>query len=133
MNDSSDLPREVAQTVDTYVDSLVGLEVLLLLYREPDRAWAAEQAADQLHIPAGAARRELDHMVSSGLASADSASQVAFHFHPADPERTRAVQVIVQAYGSRRIALINHVASGALQRIRTIADAFRLKKDGGHE
>lgn len=137
VKDASDLPRDVAQTVDTYVDSLVGLEILLLLFREPERGWTAEQAAEQLRIPVAGARRELDLMVLRNLAQAHvhggGNDEPVFQFAPADEEGALAVHRIADAYGSRRIALINHVASQALNRIRSIADAFRLKKDGGNE
>ena len=136
VKDASDLPREVAQTVDTYVDSLVGLEILLLLFREQGRGWTSQQAAEQLRIPVAGARRELDLMVSRDLARTrvdGAGSEPVFQFDPADDDRAEAVHRIADAYGSRRIALINHVASQALNRIRSIADAFRLKKDGGNE
>ena len=37
---------------------------------------------------------------------------------------------IAATYGTRRIELINYVASQTLKRIQSIADAFKLKKDG---
>jgi predicted ArsR family transcriptional regulator len=133
MKEGGDLPREVVQAVDAYVDSLVGLEILLLLYREQGRTWTAEQAAGQLRIPVAGARRELERMADRNVVSNSGGGEAGFRFQPADDERALAVQLIADAYGSRRIALINHVATQALQRIRSIAEAFRLKKEGGNE
>ena len=57
----------------------------------------------------------------------------AFRFDGSDPERAAAVARIAAIYGTRRIELINYVASQTLKRIQSIADAFRIKKDEGHE
>ena len=50
-----------------------------------------------------------------------------------DPDRAAAVARIGAIYSTRRIELINYVATQTLKRIQSIADAFRIKKDDSHE
>jgi hypothetical protein len=126
----SDLPDVVTRDVDLFIDSLDSLEVVMLLYREQSRGWTADQVATRLRISARVARRELERMSTRGIAILGD----AFRFDGSDPERAAAVARIGAIYSTRRIELINYVASQTLKRIQSIADAFRIKKDEeGHE
>jgi hypothetical protein len=130
MVQDTELPAHVARCLDALVDSLECLEVMLLLYRGSDRTWSPNQVTAELGIPARAARRELEQLRSRGLVSADDGE---YRYAPRPGAPVADVECVVEAYGSRRIAIINHVASGALKRIQSLAEAFRLKKDDDHE
>ena len=125
----SDLPDVVTRDVDLYIDNLDSLEVVMLLYREQARAFTADQVATRLRISARVARRELERMGTRGIAILGD----AFRFDGSDPERAAAVARVAAVYGTRRIELINYVASQTLKRIQSIADAFRIKKDNNDE
>ncbi len=129
MAEHSDLPDVVTRDVDLYIDNLDGLEVAMLLYREQARAWTVDQVASRLRISARVTRRELERMCARGIASLGD----AFRFDGTDPDRAAAVARIAAIYGTRRIELINYVASQTLKRIQSIADAFRIKKDDHDE
>jgi len=130
LNGESELPEEIASEVDKYVDSLECLEVLLLMYREAARVWSIDQVAGELRIKSDTAARHLERMASLGLLEAENPTG-DFRFHPADEARASGARIIVDAYATRRIALINHIASRALSRIRSLADAFRMWKGKG--
>lgn len=132
MNGESELPEEIAREVDEYINSLECLEVLLLLYREAGRVWSIEQVAGELRIKSDTAARHLERMASLGLLEAENPSG-EFRFHPVDDARASGARIIVDAYATRRIALINHIASRALSRIRSLADAFRVWKGKGKD
>ncbi len=132
MNGESELPEEVAREVDEYINSLECLEVLLLLYREAGRVWSIEQVAGELRIKSDTAARHLERMASLGLLEAENPTG-DFRFQPVDEARASGARIIVDAYATRRIALINHIASRALSRIRSLADAFRVWKGKGKD
>ncbi len=129
MAEHSDLPDVVTRDVDLYIDNLDSLEVVMLLYREQARGWTADQVATRLKISARVARRELERMSTRGIAVLSD----AFRFDGSDPDRAAAVARVAAIYGTRRIELINYVASQTLKRVQSIADAFRIKKDPNHE
>ncbi len=130
MVQDSELPADVVRCLDGLVDSLECLEVMLLLYRRDERAWSPTQVTAELGIPTRAARRELDRLRGRGLVTVDDGE---YRYAPRDGAPVADLECIVEAYGSRRIAIINHVASRALKRIQSLAEAFRLKKDDDHE
>jgi hypothetical protein len=125
-----DLPDDVKRAVAALVDSLDNLQVVLLVYRGRQRSSTIEEVALAVGLSTTQARRELEKMRSAGLAELDGDG----YRYPSQPPAVDAeVALIAAAYGTHRIGLINHVASRALQRIRALADAFRLgkgKKDG---
>ena len=102
----------------------------MLLFREQARTWTPDQVATTLRISVRVARRELDRMRARGtlkIVGDDSALQ----FDVTDPDKAAAIARIASMYGSRRIELINYVASQTLKRIQSIADAFKVRKDVG--
>lgn len=124
--DNGDLADVVVRDVDQYVDSLDALEVMMLLFRERQRSWSPDAVAVELRISVRVSRRELDRMRTKGVASEKDG---AYRFDQSDVDKAAAVAHIAAAYGTRRIELINYVASQTLKRIQSIADAFKLKKD----
>ncbi len=127
MASDSELPDDIVRSLDLLVDSLAALEVLVLLYRK-QRGWTLAQLNAELGIPPEAARRELERLVARGLISVSQESDPTYRYRPTEAAPSADVERIADAYRERRIAVINHVASGALKRIRLLADAFRLKK-----
>jgi hypothetical protein len=127
----SDLADVVTRDVDAYIDNLDALEVVMLLFREQGRMWTPEQVASHLRISIRVARRELERMRSRGIGK--TAGEDGFRFDLTDQDKAAAVARIAATYGTRRIELINYVASQTLKRIQSIADAFKLKKDNGHD
>ena len=131
MADHTDLPDVVTRDVDQFIDNLDALEVVMLLHREQERRWTADQVAAHLRISARVARRELDRMRSRGIARPDGAD--SYRFDGSDPERAAAAARVAATYATRRVELINYVASQTLKRIQSIADAFKIKKDDRNE
>jgi predicted ArsR family transcriptional regulator len=124
-----DLADVVRRDIDEHIDSLDSLEVVMLIFREQSRRWSSDQVASRLRISGRVARRELERMRSRGTAKA--VDDDTFQFEVSDPDKAAAVARIAAMYGSRRIELINYVASQTLKRIQSIADAFKLRKERG--
>lgn len=133
MTDKVDLADVVARDVDQYVDSLDSLEVVVLLFRDPGRAWSPEQVAQTLRISVRTARREIERMRTRGIARPVQGEDGRLQFDTSDADKAAAVARIAATYGTRRIELINYVASQTLKRIQSISDAFRLRKDDRRE
>ncbi len=132
MASDSELPDDLVRSLDLLVDSLAGLEVLVLLFRK-QRAFTIAELNAELGIPPEAARRELGRLAARGLIVVSQDGDPSYRYRPKEGAPAADVERITEAYRERRIAVINHVASGALKRIRLLADAFRLKKGDSHE
>lgn len=126
----TDLADVVRRDVDEHIDNLDSLEVVMLVFREQARTWTPDQVAVALRISGRVARRELDRMRGRGTARTVGDDSI-YQFDVSDPDKAAAVARIASMYGTRRIELINYVASQTLKRIQSIADAFKLRKEQG--
>jgi hypothetical protein len=126
-----ELPEEVRQLIRTSVPTLDSLELLVFLARGADRPLTAPEIVDGLRpteIAEAAVAETLALLVSRGLLVEGEGQR--FAFRPASPGLESAVRGLVKAYDERPVTLIRQVYTiAASQKIRSFADAFRLKKD----
>lgn len=124
------LPEHVEQFILDHVDSVELIDVLLLLKRNQGKAWTPEEVSQRLYTTPKSAANRLAALRASRVAAAeDGPQQTTYRFGPATGELARAVEDLEQAYGSRRTTVINLVFSKPDEKIRTFADAFRLRED----
>ncbi len=125
MTDLASLPPLVADAAELLVESLEGLEMIILLAGEPERAWSADEMAERLRVSIGTARRELDRAHARRLTALVSDSPTRHQFAPADQASADAAALLVEFHATRRIDLINHVAARTLDRLRSTAGTRR--------
>ncbi|WP_235216839.1 hypothetical protein [Archangium violaceum] len=112
-----------------HIDSVEQLEILLLLQQHPERSWTAESVARELRISPLSAGDRLKDMARSAILSRVQGSEVEFRYAPESPGMAEAVAGLATAYSERRVTVINLIFSKPVDKIRTFADAFRLRRD----
>ena len=128
MADRDRLPAATVRAVAALVRSLEELDVLVTLVREPRRSWTGAEMADRLRASLDEVIPELERMVELGVAARDPGEPARFRFGPVDAERAAQAAELAAAYGARRIELVNHVASHALDRVLRAAGASRARR-----
>jgi len=123
---SEGITEEVRSFLLQHVDSVEKLEVLLLVRSQPDRDWTADQIAAELRTDPRSARLRLDDLRGSGLVAAGEAGA---RYLPRTPALARAVEATASAYRTHRVAVVTLIFSRPTERIRSFADAFRLRKE----
>ncbi len=126
---ASDLPEEVRRLIADHIDSVEQLEILLLLYQHPERTWSAEAVARELRVAAISAGERLEDMAFAGLLARKDGKPVEYRYAPTNGALADAVRGLSTAYSERRVTVINLIFSKPVDKIRTFADAFRLRKD----
>jgi hypothetical protein len=128
--DDDGIPPRVKQFITDHVESVMQLEVLLLLASQPGRAWNAADLAQQLRIDAGWVDAQIRNMAAAGIVTLDeSTPPPQFHYDPRTAELAQTVQGLAHAYADRRVTVIGLIFSKPVDKIRSFADAFRLRKD----
>ena len=94
--------------VQSYLPSVETAELLLQACRTPDMAVQAKQR---------------DGLRAAGLLDE------SYRYRPASPELAAQVATLAQAYEQRPVTLIRLIYALRDTRIRSFADAFRLRKD----
>ena len=121
------LPDDVCRFIKRHIHTLEQLEILLLLFRDPGRAWSAAELATELRTNAESVRSRLGPMLSDGLALATSATPPTYRFASA-AGLNEQVRRLSQYYRERRVAVITQIFAPPSGAGRVFADAFRIKK-----
>lgn len=112
-----------------HIDSVEQLEILLLLYQHSERSWTAESVARELRVSPMSSGDRLKDMARAAILSKVQGSETEYRYAPESPQMAEAVAGLAAAYSERRVTVINLIFSKPVDKIRTFADAFRLRKD----
>ncbi len=111
------------------VPTVDAAEVLLLLQREPQRWWSAEEVvgalAPSVSLTASAAAACLAALQASGLVAAGADKRV--QYRPGVADLDAHVRTLAQAYRERPVTLIRVIYALRDSKIQSFAGAFRLK------
>lgn len=121
----ANLPPRVQRFLLAHIDSVEKLEVLLLLRGHADRSWTGGGVAQELRIAEESARHRLDDLCGRGLLSCEGDS---FRYAPGSGADAQAVDELASTYALRRVSVISFIFSQPMDRIRSFADAFRIKR-----
>jgi hypothetical protein len=129
--DSEGIRDDVAQLIWQHINSIEHLEVLLLLFRNPQKAWTADDVSKELYTTPESAARWLSELHSSRLVVLDDTINRCYRFDAGVNDV--AVSNLAAAYKERRVRIINMIISKPLDQIRSFADAFKFKKKDDKE
>ena len=126
------VPPFVRAFITEHIDSVMQLELLLLLEGQPQRRWTAAELAQELRVDPAWVEPQLRRMAGVGLletAEPQGGAVVTHRFAPRTPELRDAAAGLAAAYADRRVTVISLIFSKPTDTLRTFADAFRLRKD----
>lgn len=112
-----------------YVGSVTELEVLLLLLAEPARGWTAADVARELRISVEFSRNHLAKLSADGILRERPGAAATYQYGVSTPELSEIMARLAQLYARNRATIIDLIYSTPNDRIRTFADAFKLRKD----
>ena len=124
-----DFSDEFCQFVQAAVPSLQAAELLTLLQAESDRSWELAELQARLRtsgLPDAEAARLLQLLEARGLLAPGPDRRL--QFRPADAPLAAHVRTLARAYSERPVTLIRVIYALRDVRIRSFAEAFRLKR-----
>jgi len=124
-----DFPQELRSFIQDTIPSVDAAELLVLLAHEPERQYSVREAVDAMRptaVTEAAARRYLLHFLARGLVTAPK--EDAYRYEPASPERDTMVRALTRVYNERPVTLVRMIYAPRDEKIRSFADAFRIKK-----
>ena len=123
------ITREIASFLADHIDSVVELEALLLLYSNPEKSWTASEIARELRIDPSWPRTELQRLCARNVLSCAPGNEPVYRYAPRDPAIDQAVGALAKAYEDRRVTIIGLIFSKPVDKLKTFADAFRIRKE----
>lgn len=125
----ADIPDEVKRFLAEYIDSLFQLEVLLLLQARPEVSWTAEQVDRETRIGLESVKALLAGFAQIGFLSVSKGPDLSYRYQPATDELDQVIKLVATAYKERRVKVTSFIYSSPLDKIRSFAEAFRIRKD----
>jgi predicted DNA-binding transcriptional regulator len=127
----SDIAQNIRDFIGEHIESVLHLELLLLLYAQPQRTYTAEEVTRELRIDANWVAAQLAQLCQHGiLSSTTDTAPIGYQYRPDKPELDVAVRGLAAAYAQRRVSVINLIVNKPSDKLRSFAEAFRFRKDG---
>ena len=124
------IPPEVQRFIAENIDAAEQLDILLLLYRNPDRSYTALEVSQAVFTVASAATLRLEGLVARGLLSSTGTADPEYRFAPRSEALARDADRLAAVYQANRVGVIQLLFSRPPDPLQTFADAFRLKGKG---
>lgn len=126
-----DLKRFLFDHVESYEE----LELIVLLRRQRERDWTAEEAATELGLPTSACSAGLEALEQRGLIVKGALAQ-AFRYGPWSLEAAARLAQLDELYRNQRLSVVMLMSVNAIERLRRatlhrFADTLRLRDRNG--
>lgn len=121
------IPEDVRRFLAEYIDSVVQLELLILL--RDGKSWTVETVAKALRIEPGWTLEGLEKLSARGLISVAGDAPATYHHVPRTSELEESIRRTIEAYEKRRVSVVSLIYSRPSNAIRSFAEAFRVRKD----
>lgn len=128
MEDSA-FSQEFCRFIHTTIPSVSVAEVLLLIFKQPERLWTLADVMNELprdvNLTEAGVASVLDTLRARGAVEFDDAKRI--RYQAASEAIASHVRTLAQAYDERPVTLIRMIYALRDSRIRSFADAFKIR------
>jgi hypothetical protein len=128
LTDDPDFPDALRAFIREHIPDVDAAELLLHLARDPGRDYDVQALIADLRptaISDVTARRHLGLFAERGLVESAGGR---YRYNPASSEVDKCVQALMRVYNARPVTMVRTIYALRDEKIRSFADAFRLKK-----
>jgi hypothetical protein len=118
---------ETKEFIANCIRSVWALELLLFLRRNPAQAWSVEALTAELRSSTFVVSEILVTFRQAGIVAEEPNGSV--RYAPAASHLYRPIDELAAAYAVKPLAVSKEILAAGNDKIRSFADAFRLKKD----
>lgn len=119
------LSEELVRFIRTYLHSVWALELLLILIKQPERSWTADELVRDMRATSSLVSGLLERFQRDGLVA--TPDRRTWHWQPAAPELKDLSMQIAETYARTPFAVIQAIAEAPNPSVMDFADAFRLR------
>jgi hypothetical protein len=123
------IAEDVRAFVTDHIDSVLQLELLLLLQKKRDRDFDAGEVVAELRIDPAWAADQLEEFCSRGILTCADGTPRRYRYAPKSPALDAAIARLDHTYADRRVSVISLIFSKPADKLRSFSDAFRVRKD----
>lgn len=108
------------------IESVGQLEVLCLLAHEPKKLWTAETLSKELRTNESMAASQLESLMKAGFLN--QGPNGGYYFEPVENSVREKTTQLIELYRERRMMVINTIYSKPTEKVKNLAEAFKLRK-----
>lgn len=123
------LKDEIKQFIGRYIRSISHLEAMLFLYKRKGHEFSYDAIASELRTNPEYAKQQLEELANSGLLRRCPKTADCYLYEGGSPDLDEVLQQIDSDYSRHRLAIIDLLYNQPLDKIKSFADAFKIKKD----
>jgi len=120
------ISQDLKKFIREQIHSVYTLETLLLLHRNQEKTFSADDVARELGFESGVAYEQLSRLVTLQLVARNDSDKGNFKYLPANGELARLVDRLALAYSKHRVPILSLILGERSNRIRLFAEAFRV-------
>ena len=125
------LPRHIQEFLDTFIDSVEQLRVLLLLYSDPQKLWTVAEITAELRSAESSITKRLDDLYSRKVMVRLPELKGSHRFSPSTADIEVVVRDLAEQNQLRPYKVIDAIYSRPDKVLRDFADAFKFRGDKG--
>jgi hypothetical protein len=123
------IPDRLKTFIADQIDSVVQLEILLLLHAAGSREFNGDEVARELRIDPAWAGPQLAELCARGTLACTSGPPVLYRYAPKTLELHETIALLAQMYSTHRVTLTTLIFSKPPSPVKSFSDAFRLRRD----
>ncbi len=124
-----DLPKDVIDFINNYIDSIEQLSVLLLLYSKSEDVWTIVEIANELRSTVPSITKRLDDLYTRKVLVRMHEMKDSHKFNPSSPDVRAVVASLAKQNQIRPYRVIDLIYSRPTKALKQFADAFKLRGD----
>jgi len=119
---SEGLKRFIKEKIQT----VLRMEVLLLLHQQQSRSFTAAEVANELGVEKEAAKDQLTTLQALGVVVQSKTDKPKYRYHPLDATLGSMVEQLAVGYSAQPVPILSVILADHPDRIRLFAEAFRI-------
>lgn len=123
-------PQHISEDLKTFIkqkiQTVLRLEVLLLLHHQQSRSFSAAEVANELGCEKDAAKDQLTALEAIGVVVQSEADDDKYEYHPLNASLGSLVEQLALNYSRQRVPILSVILADHPDKIRLFAEAFRI-------
>ena len=119
---SEDLKTFIREKIQT----VLRLEVLLLLHQQQSRSFTVAEVADELNLEKDAAKDQLTALEGVGVVVQSGSDKPKYKYHPVNASLLSMVDQLAAGYSRQRVPILSVILTKQPDRTRRFAEAFGI-------
>jgi predicted ArsR family transcriptional regulator len=120
------ISEDLKSFIKEKIQSVLRLEVLLLLHQQQPRSFTAAEVANELGFEKEAAKDQLTALEAIGVVVQSRTDKPRYRYHPLNATLGSMVEQLSVSYSKQRVSILSVILADHPDRIRLFAEAFRI-------